>query len=802
FAGALGWDDIHDIAFEIEGWDSDDLEDATRIFHAIIPLRDLERILLTEKGQIAVLFPDQILLPGFYTIRELGAEHSVNAVDPGDPNDHEHAFEVDVSFAFNGTDAEAIPPDQYGFWLDHGDNVTITITNTYTRLPAVILTKVIEVLDYYGSPIESDFITPEDIFFTIVGPLEAPLDEQIMRNIPFSMFNEMGQFVVTGLRPGTYTIEETALSVPGYTLAVLINGIPQPESPGLFEFVVGIAGTEDIEITFTNRYVHEYVPPARIVLTKLFYGELPSPLPDDIVFIITGPDGYEAEIPLGAFDTDGQYMIDDLLPGEYTIMEEGGSALGYLHWVNHNEGFEITLRPGEAGEVIFENYYTRGNLLSSGTLIIEKDFVDLPEGTVLPDIEFQIIGTDEHGEEIFNETISYADFDGGAYELSVPVGTYVITESGGHIDGLYWIPPPSQTVAITAGATITVTFINRYTDHPPERGSLIIEKTFYGLPEDVPFSDISFLIIGTDENGAEIYRQIVWFRDFTEGSDRYTYELTDLPSGTFVIYESGGFAAGHTLLPPPPQTVTITVGAVITITFENIYESIPPEDIRPGLRLRKIFHGLAPDELPEDFKLIITGQNGFEEQFGLEDILHEGVLLENLEPGEYTITEIDADVPDFTMTVAPALPYTITITEEDADKEVLVIINNIYTPVEPPEIPLPPQPPFHPPQPPLPPPPEEEDSEIEEDGDDSGEVEDAEEEDPEIEEDGEDGGEVEDPPNQTPPPRPPSGGGSPETGDNRQMAPYIALLILGIGSMGGAIVYQVRKKLSYQGKHL
>ena len=326
----------------------------------------------------------------------------------------------------------------------------------------------------------------------------------------------------------------------------------------------------------------------------------------------------------------------------------------------------------------------------------------------------------------------------------------------------------------------------------PIEGTIIIQKTF--APVDVftedLFSTLSFKVVGTDANQNIIYRNTVFFTDFVNG----VYQFTNLPAGTYVIYEMGGIVAGF--YPPTPEgllgavTIPSSTGQMtITVPINNVYVPIVPQTT-PSLRVHKVFHGLMPDEIPQGFQIVITGpENTW--TFGLDDVLA-GILLVDIPAGDYIIEERNANVAGFDLVATPTLPYTVTITAQDT--EVTVIINNIYTKVEqivPPTRPRPSRPPVHPPvvpptdlpeEPPTEPPiehppvypPTEPTTDLPE-------------EQPPIT------------PTEPPTTTPATGDSnvtSPQTGDHRQMAPFIALLIVGMICMVGAFVYGYRRRRS------
>jgi len=683
--GSLDWNDLHDIVFVVEGFS--DRYGNRPIFNDRVHINEMTQ-LFTDNGIISFPRDDQVLQPGWYRITEIGAENSTDA----DGNVHKL---TDVSFHVMGSIHDGFFINPFNNLLDPGElfwlgpemsDVHFLVTNWYERLPNLIIRKEIEAYTAEGTAIPlGSFNIPNDIVFTIVGPND--FEEQVL----FSMFQD-GQYVLTGLEPGEYTITETGGNVPGFNGPfVFINDDSTPGPAYTFELT---SADLDYEVTFINRYIGmTSPPPARLQLVKLIYGD-PSPMPTDIVFEITGPNDFFLEVPFSDFDAQGRYFVEGLAPGIYTVTEVGGNIPGYSMEVNHPDGFTTQpLLPGGQEEVIFTNTYEA--VIPPGRIIIEKIFDGLPSD-VDPmdlDISFEISGPAEDDDPI-SITVNLSEFTdvgGGVFRydgdklIDLPAGTYVITETGADVPGFVWLNPGPSVVTISDGDVITVTFTNEYTSL---NGWLMITKTFSGLPDDfLDFvSDISFTIIGVDDNGDEISRNTLMLRDFVynDQTSMFESELLNLPAGMYTITENGGFASGYVLLRPMPGVIRVTAGETIEVPFTNDYTPIPSYLLTPGLRVRKVFHGLLPAEYPPNFEIVITGPNGFEESFGLADIMSEnGIFIEQLEPGEYSITESGATVPGFDMTVIQDLPIIVYVPEDGVDAEILVVIDNVYTPIPP-----------------------------------------------------------------------------------------------------------------------
>ena len=241
---------------------------------------------------------------------------------------------------------------------------------------------------------------------------------------------------------------------------------------------------------------------------------------------------------------------------------------------------------------------------------------------------------------------------------------------------------------------------------PPALGDLTISKTFTGIPSDMDVFDtdivsqISFLVIGTNAAGTEIYRETVFFNstDFrwNDALRRYEFTLRDLPFGNYRVYERGGNILNYVVARPgPPQLVSITsTGQQVEVNFINNYTPTPiePEEL-PALTIWKVFHGLTNAEIPSDFQIRITGPRDFSQTISSAQAIAR-MTFKNLATGSYTVTEANNNVPGFNLVVSidnesVTLPYTFTI--ENASEHIAITIDNEYTPIPPPT-PSPPPP--------------------------------------------------------------------------------------------------------------
>jgi len=382
----------------------------------------------------------------------------------------------------------------------------------------------------------------------------------------------------------------------------------------------------------------------------------------------------------------------------------------YIFMPNLDTGAGVEIR-------IFNSY------LPNPTLTLRKAFEINGQPAAGPppgasEIFFSVIGRageDVNSSIVFDEVlIPWSEFTNGRFVVSdafdlVP-GWYTVTEIGGDVEGFNFttIANP-QVIYLDYGYNGQLNFENIYN----EQITVTISKKFVidGIEQAGPppgASEISFSIIGTDENGNEIDRWTILWSQFTDG----TFVLENVPPGTYVILETGGYAPGYTLMGSDPMVIIpapLRPGDHGEVVITNVYSRIPQPLITPGLRIRKAFHGLHPSEYPSNFRITVTGGSPLQTwTFGLTAILAGNAFIPNIPAGTYFITESGYDVPGFSVQLPDPYPLRINILPGDTDREILVVLDNIYTPVgppieppsPPPLIPWTPRPPTEPPSPP------------------------------------------------------------------------------------------------------
>lgn len=287
-----------------------------------------------------------------------------------------------------------------------------------------------------------------------------------------------GSFTVTGLKAGTYIVEELA-SDSGH----VIDTAPQ---------TAYISGKDQdvVELYFGNS-------PKGSLLIKKIDSKTHKPL-SDVQFFVTESDGTVVGDGNGYFTTDSQgtILIEGIDPGTTLVVKETIAKDGYLL---DDTPQTAKIQAGQTVTLEFRNQ-------PKGGLIINK--LDSVTRKPLEGVEFEITYSDG----------SYVDAEGGALSskglyrtdkngqiiLSELTGTVVVTETK-TIDG-YTIHEETrtQTVVINPGDTQTITVYN-----DPIGGVEIIKVNASKTSERIP--DTTFEIrrmddalvdtITTDDNG-------------------------------------------------------------------------------------------------------------------------------------------------------------------------------------------------------------------------------------------------------------------------------------------------------------
>ena len=243
-----------------------------------------------------------------------------------------------------------------------------------------------------------------------------------------------GSFTVTGLKEGTYIVEELA-SDSGH----VIDTAPQ---------TAYISGKQQdvVQLYFGNS-------PKGGLLVKKIDSATHNPL-SDVEFLVTTADGTVVGDANGKFVTDsaGSFTVSGINPGTTLVVKETRARDGYLL---DNAPQTATVKAGQTVTLEFRNQ-------PQGSLIINK-LSSADKKTPLEGVLFQITYSD--GSFVDNGALSskglYRTDKNGQIILSGITGTVIVTEvetiKGYRIDDA----SRSQTIEVRANDTQTLWFYNR-----------------------------------------------------------------------------------------------------------------------------------------------------------------------------------------------------------------------------------------------------------------------------------------------------------------------------------------------------
>ena len=243
-----------------------------------------------------------------------------------------------------------------------------------------------------------------------------------------------GSFTVTGLKEGTYIVEELA-SDSGH----VIDSAPQ---------TVYISGKEQnvVQLYFGNS-------PKGSLLVKKIDSATHNPL-SDVEFMVTTADGSVVGDANGKYVTDsaGSFTVSGINPGTTLVVKETRARGGYLL---DDAPQTATVKAGQTVTLEFRNQ-------PQGSLIINK-LSSADKKTPLEGVLFQITYSD--GSFVDNGALSskglYRTDKNGQIILSGITGTVIVTEvetiKGYRIDDA----SRSQTIEVRANDTQTLWFYNR-----------------------------------------------------------------------------------------------------------------------------------------------------------------------------------------------------------------------------------------------------------------------------------------------------------------------------------------------------
>ena len=335
-----------------------------------------------------------------------------------------------------------------------------------------------------------------------------------------------GSFTVTGLKEGTYIVEELASDSNH-----VIDSAPQ---------TVYISGKQQdvVQLYFGNS-------PKGSLLVKKIDSATHKPL-SDVEFMVTTADGTVVGDANGKYVTDsaGTFTITDIVPGTTLVVKETRARDGYLL---DDAPQTATVKAGQTVTLEFRNQ-------PQGSLIINK-LSSADKKTPLEGVLFQITYSD--GSFVDNGALSskglYRTDKNGQIILSGITGTVIVTEvetiKGYRIDDA----SRSQTIEVRANDTQQLWFYNapisRILLHKVDKAT---GKGIYGAV---------FLLYDSDHNP---------IGEYVTDQDGYIYADEGLTDGRYYLREIK--AAPGYVLDPELKTIYVRAGSTTEIEWSNTAE--------------------------------------------------------------------------------------------------------------------------------------------------------------------------------------------------------------------------------------
>ena len=400
-------------------------------------------------------------------------------------------------------------PAEQEIYVEAGRGKTVTFENT--PLSAIIVKKVDSAT---GDPLQGAWFRVRFLGGTSGTGGTIIAERQTSSN---------GTFVLTGLKAGTYVVEE--ISAPdGYVLSeddiqtVYLSGKDQ----------------DVITVTFGNEAKGS-------LLIKKIDAVTREPL-SDVEFMVTASDGTVIGNSNGRYVTDsaGTILIDGLDPNMTVVVKEGRPKDGY---VLDDVPQSIKIKSGETVSLEFRNY-------PEGTLHITKKDAFTKEP--LAGVEFLVTTSD--GTTIGTNNGRYTTDSSGSIVIPnlEPEMTVIIKETKAKAG--YILDDTPQQAVIKSNAVVTVEFLNQ------PLGSLQIIKKDSATRE--PLEGVQFMVTKTDGavvgNGTGLY---------TTDADGGIIINGLEPEMTVIVKEVK--AKDGYLLDDTPKQATIKSNEVTTLEFLN-----------------------------------------------------------------------------------------------------------------------------------------------------------------------------------------------------------------------------------------
>ena len=373
--------------------------------------------------------------------------------------------------------------------------------------------------------------------------------------------------------------------------------------------------TESEEDFVTDPATGESVPVKVYLITR------------EYTFDITGPNGYSNTVTING---NNETTLEGLIPGVYNIKERDSDATGW-HWYVSGDG-DIKVNSGSDNTATVVNSYSK-TLPQSGSLTINKTVVGGGEAaanaTYVFDIETVVSDPVIGQHRVVIDTVELSAINSWSRTLyNLAPGQYIITERNADIPGYDLEVIADGTAEVKLGTNTAYNVTNRYTE---KRGKLVITKTVEGGGDEAASKTYYFEI--TDPYGLKRIVSVVG-NSFTE--------VDNLAWGTYTVKEMGADVDGFVLVEVTGEgTATLSAEQLVAnIDITNKYEELGK------LTLTKNYlglDGLTPEEIANlSFTFNVTNSD---ETYSNTVILNAEnnwtVTLTKLQPGEYTVSEVE-----------------------------------------------------------------------------------------------------------------------------------------------------------------
>ena len=282
-------------------------------------------------------------------------------------------------------------------------------------------------------------------------------------------------------------------------------------------------------------------------------------------------------------------------------------------------------------------------------------------GNTIPDSALFTV-TDAAGNVAATKLYSEFKTAGSFTVTDLTPGNYTVEESGADISG--WtltVSGNENAVAVSANQTAEMTITDTYTEAPTV-GSLKVSVTASG-------NTIPDAAIFTVKNAAGTAVATKTYAEYkTEGS----FTVTDLTPGNYTVEESGADISGWTLtVSGNENAVAVSANQTAEMTITDTYTAAPV------VGSLKVTVAASGNTIPDSALFTVTDAAGNVAATKLysEFKTAGSFTLENLAPGNYTITESGAEKDGYLLTISGNRTTISTV----AGQVTSAAIQNVYT---------------------------------------------------------------------------------------------------------------------------